>query len=237
MMHFLSFDKYKISVCVMMLAAMSLTACRGRLDETTEAVTESSREADETAAEGDTSAETAETETLSDETYAGTVAALEAAEDESEYFGIMNATVLQINGKQGESNTVYSFKDKNDPDNCWSFTGLEIGDIETELAAGQDVVILFNGDIINDSENVSFMVILPDGQFTMKRAEGKTVNNMMSTFTVETSSGETLQFMKDNCRMDANVLSADSGDRVIVYYADGGNEYGNYPLRVFKGNE
>ena len=57
----------------------------------------------------------------------------------------------------------------------------------------------------------------------------------MSTFTVLTDGGEEITFLKDNCMVDENALSSDSGDHVIVYYADGG-ELGNFPARVFMGN-
>lgn len=238
MMRFPSFNK-KIALCLLLAVASVSAACGKKQDETTAAVSSEESDIPEEAAASREALndESTEAETFSDEVYEGTVAASEAADDESPYFGIMYATVLEVNGKQGDSKTIYSFKDKSDPDNGWSFTGLEIGDIETELEAGQDVVILFSGDIINDSENVDFMVILPDGKYELKRIEGKTSGNMMSTFTVDTSTGESVLLMKDNCRMDPNVLSGDSGDKVIVYYAAGDEANGNYPVRVFKGYE
>ena len=156
----------------------------------------------------------------------------ELAEGESPYFGIMHASIIDINGSVGESSTVYSFKDKIDPENIWSVTGLEIGDIETDMAVGNDVVVLFNGDIVKDAENLQFLVLLPEGQYELKKAEGVTTSSTMSVFSIRTSDGATVDLLKDNCRMDEDTLKADSGDKVRVYYADGG-ELGNYPLRVF----
>lgn len=156
----------------------------------------------------------------------------ETAEGESPYFGIMHASIIDINGSVGESNTVYSFKDKIDPENIWSVTGLEIGDIEADMAVGNDVVVLFNGDIVKDAENLQFLVLLPEGDYKLKTAEGVTVSNTMSVFTINTSDGASMDFLKDNCRIDDDTLNADSDDTVKVYYADGG-ELGNYPLRVF----
>ena len=54
----------------------------------------------------------------------------------------------------------------------------------------------------------------------------------MSTFTLITGSGEDITFIKDNCRIEDGAMSTDSGDSVVVYYADGG-ELGNYPLRIY----
>lgn len=156
----------------------------------------------------------------------------ETAEDESPYFGIMHASIIDINGSVGESNTVYSFKDKIDPENIWSVTGLEIGDIEADMAVGNDVTVLFNGDIVRDAENLQFLVLLPEGDYELKSVEGVTTNSTMSVFSIKTDNGSTVDFLKDNCRIDDDTLSSDSGDRVKVYYADGG-ELGNYPLRVY----
>ena len=142
---------------------------------------------------------------------------------------------MEINGNAGESSTMYTFRDKADPDNVWSFTGLEIGDMEVTPEEGQNVVILFNGDIINDSENVEFMVILPDGEYKLKRTEGKTSDNMMSTFSIDTSDGEKLQFLKDNCKADEDAMKNESGESVIVYYAENADGTENYPLRIYKG--
>ncbi len=156
----------------------------------------------------------------------------ELAEGESPYFGIMHASIIDINGSVGESSTVYSFKDKIDPENIWSVTGLEIGDIETEIAVGNDVAVLFNGDIVRDAENLQFLVLLPEGDYELKKTAGITTSSTMSGFSIETSDGRTVEFFKDNCRIDDDTLNTDSGDEVKVYYADG-SELGNYPLRVF----
>ena len=187
----------------------------------------------ETAEEADEE-ETEETEPAFEGEYPGTVAAKEPGEEESPYYGIMYATVLDIDGGGMDSSTVYSFKDKNDPDNAWSVTGLEIGYIEAELAAGTDGVILFHGDMVRNTEDVEFIAVLPDGGYTLKRIFGVTTANMMSSFTVQTGDGTQIQLIKDNCRIDNGAMTRDSGDPVIVYYADGG-ELGCYPLRVYEG--
>lgn len=160
-----------------------------------------------------------------------TVAEKELSEGESPYFGIMQVSVLDVNGNVGESSTVYSFKDKQDPENILSVTGMEIGDIEADMSEGNDVVVLFNGDIVNDAENVRFIAVLTDGEYKLKEAEGTTSYNNMSVFTLETKDGS-IQFLKDNCKIDENALKSDSGEKLKVYYADGG-ELGNFPLRIF----
>ena len=149
----------------------------------------------ETAEEADEE-ETEETEPAFEGEYPGTVAAKEPGAEESPYYGIMYATVLDIDGSGMDSSTVYSFKDKNDPDNAWSVTGLEIGYIEAELAAGTDVVILFHGDMVRNTEDVEFIAVLPDGGYTLKRIFGVTTANMMSSFTAQTGDGTQIQLIK-----------------------------------------
>ena len=243
-------QKFHIRAAALALCAaacLTLAACGSRSDSDSaanEAGIETEADLnDSKAAEASSEEDSAdEAETSAAETYAALSGYEESmaadkgdiAEDESPYYGIMHANVIDINGNVGESNTVYSFKDKNDPENIWSVTGLEIGDIEADMAVGNDVVVLYNGDIVNDAENLQFMVLLPDGAYTLKVAEGITTSNTMSVFTVRTDSGSTIDFLKDNCRIDEAALKSDSGDRVKVYFADGG-ELGNYPLRVVAG--
>lgn len=169
---------------------------------------------------------------ISSEQYEESIAVSNVNEAASPYYGIMYASVMDINGSQGDSSTVYSFRDKSDPENVWSVTELEIGAIEAEISEGADVALLFHGDVIRDSENIEFIAVLPDGSYTLKRTEGITLSNTMSTFTLITGSGEDITFIKDNCRIEDGAMSTDSGDSVVVYYADGG-ELGNYPLRIY----
>lgn len=182
---------------------------------------------------------TEETETVSeayaDEVYEESITADEAAlgNGVSPYYGIMYVSVLDVSGNPGDSDTVYSFKDKNDPENAWSVTGLEIGDIEADMTSGADVAVLFHGDVIRDADNIEFIAVLPDGDYTLKQAEGTTLSNTMSSFVIETSDGGNISFLKDNCSIENDAMKSDSGDRIRVYYADGG-ALGNFPLSVFK---
>ncbi len=155
----------------------------------------------------------------------------ELGSEESPYYGIMYVSVLDVNGNVGDSDTVYSFRDRTDPENIWSVTGLEIGDIESDMSEGTEVVVLFNGDIINDAENLKFIAVLPAGSYELKAAEGTLAGNTMSLFSVETADGRIIDFLKDNCLIDDDAMKSDRGDKIRVYYADGG-ELGNFPLRV-----
>ncbi len=166
--------------------------------------------------------------------YEESIAAYGVNEDASPYYGVMYVSVLDVNGNPGESGTVYSFKDKNDPENAWSVTGLEIGVIEAELVPGADVAILFHGDVIRDAENLEFIAVLPNGNYQLRKAAGTTVSNTMSSFVVETADGTRINFTKDNCRIEEGSMNRDSGDSVVVYYADGG-ELGKFPMRVYGG--
>ena len=224
------------------LMSLSVTACGGN-NITSENAEESETETEiKTEAEKSDSVWGDETEPESSETtyadltdYDESIAVAEQSSvgDESPYYGIMYASVLDINGNQGDSNTVYTFKDKKDPENAWSVTGLEIADIEADLVTGNDVVILFHGDIVNDAEELEFIAVLPDGDYSLKQAEGTTLSNTMSVFELETADNNTIEFIKDNCKMDEDAMNSDSGDKIKVYYADGG-ELGNFPLRIVK---
>ena len=150
----------------------------------------------------------------------------------SPYYGVMHVRVLDVNGNPGESKTVYSFREKNDPENAWSVTGLEIGYIGADIVPGADVAVLFHGDVIRDAENIEVIAVLPDGGYQIRKTQGTTVSNTMSSFVINTASGETLSFIRDNCRIEEGAMNRDSGDIIAVYYADGG-ELGNYPLRVY----
>lgn len=208
---------YRQAMLCGLLLAVLLSGCRGA----------GSANAEETSPE----AGMPETE-ISSEQYEESIAVSNVNEAASPYYGIMYASVMDINGSQGDSSTVYSFRDKSDPENVWSVTELEIGAIEAEISEGADVALLFHGDVIRDSENIEFIAVLPDGSYTLKRTEGITLSNTMSTFTLITGSGEDITFIKDNCRIEDGAMSTDSGDSVVVYYADGG-ELGNYPLRIY----
>lgn len=201
----------------------ALTGCGSRAQAAVSA-SEESKEETETVSEPDTY-----------EVYEESIAVDEAAiaDGISPYYGVMYVSVLDVNGNLGDSDTVYSFKDKNDPENAWSVTGLEIGDIEADMTPGADVAVLFHGDVIRDADNIEFIAVLPDGSYTLKQAEGTTLSNTMSSFVIETSDGGSLSFLKDNCSIENDAMKSDSGDRIRVYYADGG-ALGNFPLSVFK---
>lgn len=163
------------------------------------------------------------------ETYPETVAS--EGSESTEYFGIMHATVTGA-VKEGDV-TVYSFSDKNDPENVWSVPGTELGDILIDPVSGAETAILFCGDMMRDSENVDFVVMLPEGEYEILKAEGVTTENAMSTFAISTSSGEEIFFLKDNCRIEDGSLEQDSGDHIVVYYARSKEDGTCYPFRVY----
>lgn len=215
------YKKAAAAAFIIMLGAL-LTACGGRSSTASSGDTIGTAGAEETSAE----------EPQFEGSYEESVAVSGVNEEASPYYGIMYVSVLDVNGNVGESKTVYSFRDKSDPENAWSVTGLEIGYIEAEITAGADVAILFHGDVIRDGENLEFIAILPDGEYAIKRAEGTTLSNTMSAFTLSTAGGAEIAFLKDNCRIEDGAMNTDSGDNVVVYYADGG-ELGNFPIRIY----
>ena len=176
----------------------------------------------------------AEEQEMVSETYPETMAMEETPKTGSSFLGIMHAVITGV-VTESDGVTVYSFQDKLDKENIWAIPGVELGDVLVEPASGTETAILFQGDVINDSENVDFIVMLPEGEYDIKRAEGVTTQNAMSTFSVRTSSGEELIFLKDNCVIEDGALDGDSGDSVIVYYAQSREDGACYPFRIFAG--
>ncbi|HIU87616.1 MAG TPA: hypothetical protein IAB10_01655 [Candidatus Avilachnospira avistercoris] len=200
--------------------------------EASEAEETVSMESLEAASEASGSAE-ASAELIS-ETYPETEASSEGDAKEQEYFGIMHASITEVL-TESNGTTVYTFMDKNDSENVWAIPSVELGDILVDPVAGTDTAILFCGDIISDSENVDFVVMLPEGSYEICRAEGTTTENAMSTFALETKEGEELIFLKDNCEIEEGSLEGDSGDHIIVYYAKSTEDGSCYPFKVYAG--
>ena len=169
----------------------------------------------------------------STEAYAGTVAADSVNEPASPYFGVMHAKITGVQDDSANGTKLYTLQDVSDPANAWAISETDIGDIEADMTPGASVTFLFHGDIVGDSENVRFIAAVPDGAYTIRRAEGETTQNMMSTFAVRTGNGSELVFLKDNCEIEEGAMQNDSGDAVVVYYAESADGV-NYPLKVYK---
>lgn len=178
--------------------------------------------------------ETEETETYdSAEAYAGTVAAEGVNEAASPYFGIMHARVTGVQDDSEDGSKLYTLQDLSDPENAWAISEADIGDMEAELTPGSSVALLFHGDIVSDSENMRFIAVVPEGTYSVKRAEGVTTQNVMSTFAIQAASGEELIFLKDNCEIEDGAMQNDAGDAVVVYYAQSADGV-NYPLKIYR---
>lgn len=176
----------------------------------------------------------AEDQKIVSETYPETMAMEETPKTGSPFLGIMHAVITGV-VTESDGVTVYSFQDKLDKENVWAIPGVELGDVLVDPISGTETAILFQGDVINDSENVDFIVMLPEGEYDIKRAEGVTTQNAMSTFSLRTLSGEELVFLKDNCVIEDGALDEDSGDNVIVYYAQSREDGACYPFRIYAG--
>lgn len=225
-------------------AALMISACGGRsetepaLEETAaeETVSAAAREAEpevlsaEAETEGEETAEPDPIET--DETYPSTIEAAAEDEENASYFGVMYATVIDIQTEE-DGTTIYSLQDENDPENAWALSSMNIGDIIADMEKGGKVSFLFGGDIIHDSENVEFIAAVPYGTYQLGTATGTTENNVMSTFSIRTDDGQEMIFLKDNCKIEEGAMVENAGDRVRVYYAFSEAEQIYYPLRVF----
>lgn len=172
---------------------------------------------------------------VSSETYPETVKAQGVNEEVSPYFGIMHAVLLDIQKDKTTGEVLYTFQDIKDPENAWAIPEIEIGSVNAEMKKGNEVVLLFNGDIINESEEVEFISILPEADYKIKRAEGITDSNVMSSFRLITNDGNEISFIKDNCLMEDGVMQENAGESVVVYYAESSKDGNNYPLKIYFG--
>ena len=202
--------------------------------ETASAEPDDGSSAAETGLFGKTSESTAapEAEAMpeTDETYPGTVAAEE--QDTDAYYGVMYAGVVDM--RSDESGTaVYSLQDLNDPENVWTLRGTDIGDIVAELEKGSQAAFLFRGDMIREADSLEFVAAVPYTAYRIGRAEGVTLNNTMSTFSLQTDGGSVLNFLKDNCRIEEGAMKRNEGDHIAVYYAYSEQEQIYYPLEIF----
>ena len=230
-----------IAAAAVFLAALSGCSGKKASEQTPEeAVSVSAGDSAAALAEADT-AETAGTEgetssasSLEGETYPETVAADGINEDGSGFFGIMHAVLSGV-VQEKDGMTVYTFQDKLDPDNSWAIPGIELGDVLVDPEKGTETAILFQGDIINDADSVDFIAMLPEGEYEIKRAEGVTMHNSMSTFSLRDASGAEIIFLKDNCNVEEGSLENDSGDSIIVYYAESSADGSCYPFRIYAG--
>ena len=99
------------------LMSLAVTACGGNKtsanaeESETEAETEAEAEGSDSEGEDETEPESSETTYANLTDYDESIAVTEQSSvgDESPYYGIMYASVLDINGNQGDSNTVYTF--------------------------------------------------------------------------------------------------------------------------------
>ena len=146
-------------------------------------------------------------------------------------FGVMYAGCLMVQD-DGEGHFIYTLRDDADPENAWSIESRLVGDIFTEVEKGSRVAVLFSGDIVDDPDNVVFISILPDRECRIKHARGTIINNIIDSFTMLTEEGREITFKKDNCLVDRDALSTESGDTILVYYADCGYPE-MYPFRVY----
>lgn len=193
----------------------------------------------EASAEGDSSPQSAGTgqegsdlpdPVHTDETYPGTVSAEEGGEERA--YGVMYAAVIDVQTDE-EGQRIYSLQDVNDPENAWTLSDRDIGDVVAEPEKGGMAALLFSGDIVQDAENVVFIAAVPDSTYRLGKAAGVTENNVMSTFTLHADDGQTMNFLKDNCQIEEGAMSQNAGDRVVVYYAYSDLEEIYYPLEIF----
>ena len=112
---------------------------------------------------------------------------------------------------------------------------VQIRDVEVDLSPDSQIAIAYIGDELGADgtkpEDVDFVVALAEQEeWMIQQAEGTTLFNAMSSFTIETADGEELSLVKDNCPVEEGALTKDSGDEVSVVYVSAGET--NFPLEV-----
>ena len=183
-------------------------------------------------------AEEPETEAASQslsEIYPGLVEVKDRDGEVRDVFGVMHALCLDVQPGEKSGLYVYTLCDRQDQENAWSIESRYVGDIFADVSKGSEVAVLFSGNIVEDPDSVEFVAFLPEKKYSIRSASGKVVNNMMTSFTLRTKTGEELTFVKDNCKVDRDALSTESGGEVLVYYADSGS-LSLYPFRVYNEN-
>ena len=169
------------------------------------------------------------------EMYPGLVEVKDRDGEMRDVFGVMHALCLDVQPGEKSGLYVYTLCDRQDQENAWSIESRFVGDIFADVSKGSEVAVLFSGNIVEDPDSVEFVAFLPEKKYSIRSASGKVVNNMMTSFTLRTKTGEELTFVKDNCKVDRDALSTESGGEVLVYYADPGS-LSLYPFRVYNEN-
>ena len=151
--------------------------------------------------------------------------------EEAEGCGVLRGTVID-GSDYSESITIRT--DSGSDYNVFT-TSVPLEEITT-IKPGQKIAIAYCGTLQEeDLQGVQLIVTLnPQVQYEIKTVTGVTVSNAMSTFTVKDEEGQEVSFMKDNCEIEENSLSRDSGDHVKVVYVTSVDTEINYPLKVSK---
>lgn len=203
-------------------AALTFTAC-SRASDNQNTTSESPASTEES---------TAETEEESP------VATTEAPGDTAE-FKILTAQVTGISDTMDHMTV-----EKDGTSMEFDLTGVVVETSYSLDTEGVEVSIIYKGEISGQDTSNAQIVLVLDAQSNMEVQEvtGRVTDQAMSTFTIETDSGQALSFMKDNCEgLDTGVLgqagddSNGSGAAVKETYVtvsyDAGSQV-HYPLKV-----
>ena len=167
--------------------------------------------------------------TLASETESGS-AGESTADTDLENYHLLQGVITETDTEKG------TFTVQTDDGEKYSVTTEDIHDVETEIADDSLIVIGYIGEEVHDSaglKDVQMVVAAPgDDDWELLYAEGTTISNAMSTFTIKTADGIEIGFMKDGCPMDEDALGKDSGENVGVVYMDSDDV--SFPLEIKK---
>ena len=178
--------------------------------------------ASQTQQEETTQAET-ETETEPETTQSQTEEAME------DRYHMLQGTIIRTD----QDGMVFTLQA--DDGETYDISLTDIRDVETAVEADTHIAIAYIGDKDFDLDSAQMIVALPEQEeWTISQVTGTTLSNAMSSFSIETEDGQQLQFLKDNCPIEEDALSRDSGDEIQVFYVASHSLNMNFPIEILK---
>lgn len=202
---------FMIGAAAIVLCAVIAAACGKKpAVETVQTVTaQTASQPEETAASGTTGAGTAP----------------QPSAQAQEMYHMLQGTVTKVAGDGSE------FTLKADDGQDYDIKQSDIRDVEADIREDAQIAIAYIGAPLGELKDVTLVLALPEQEeWSILTKKGVTTSNAMSSFSMKTEDGQELDFMKDNCPMEEEAVSNDSGDKVSVTYVT--SQGVNYPVDI-----
>lgn len=231
--------KRKIFAGMLIITAVIMYGCSASpgtdagQETETETVSESGTNESETEA-----SEVQAEETKGEEQSEGTQDADFAAESQNESKGesrykMIQGEVLSVNSNMSE----VEIKTRDGGSYTLDTENADIAVAYDSTIVGEQIVMVYKGklDTRKKSEAEVIQILPAAGAIKIDEITGDITDSAMSTFTIETSSGERISFLKNNCEGSTpDILNGDSEAQVRVNYVcvDDGTSVMYYPLKI-----